>query len=347
MLGACLLFACQTLFAIDAGMPNPPASPTIVKLGVFLADIIDLNELDETFEVEIILIAEWHDPRLAFDAEAEGMNRKLFQGEFQFNEVFSGWWPQFLIVNEVGRGDTNAIHITIHPDGTVQYKEQRNVTLETPMDLEDFPFDVQSLEAYIIPFGEFSDSVQLVVDERVLGATEEYAKTRQKVNIAQWTLTNLDLVADKLDHRYYGDKKEFSEIKMTITMQRKSANMIWKVIIPLLVLVLLMWAIFWIDVDNLADRLNTAFIGILTIVAYQFLIDGTMPRIDYFTFMDAVLLYSFIFMCLTIIESLVVYSLHKANHVERALQVDFYVQWFFPIAYLAGFLVCYFYYYLT
>ena len=33
-------------------------------------------------------------PRLAFDPKAEGTEKKIFQGEFQFNEIFTGWWPQ-------------------------------------------------------------------------------------------------------------------------------------------------------------------------------------------------------------------------------------------------------------
>lgn len=44
--------------AIDAGMPNPPASPTVVKVGVFVADIVDLDELNETFQTELVITAE-------------------------------------------------------------------------------------------------------------------------------------------------------------------------------------------------------------------------------------------------------------------------------------------------
>ena len=84
-----LLQSASTVLAIDAGMPNLPDSPTVVKAGVFLADIIALDEMEESFQAELIILADWEDPRLAFDAEAYGSNRKLFQGEFQFNEIFS------------------------------------------------------------------------------------------------------------------------------------------------------------------------------------------------------------------------------------------------------------------
>ncbi len=330
--------------AIDPGMPNPPASPTVVKVGVFLANLLDLDEVTETFQVELIMVAEWDDPRLAFDPAVEGTETKLFQGQLQFNEVFAGWWPQLVIINEVGLGDIGAIKIEVRPDGHVRFLEARNVTLETPMRLEPFPFDTQTLQARMVAFGNDSDQVLLEVNERMLGATEEHVKNDKLVNMAEWRLLNLDMVSRLSDHRFYGDVKPVSELLFTITLQRESASVVWKVILPLIILVLLMWAIFWMEVDNLSDRLNVAFIGILTIVAYQFLIEGSMPRISYFTFTDTVLLYSFLVMCLSVLESLVLTTMCKAGHKTTAVRVDHVARWAFPVIYFAGLVASYLYY---
>ncbi len=178
----------------------------------------------------------------------------------------------------------------------------------------------------------------------MLGATEEHAMENGRVNIAQWRLLNLDMEARLSNHRYYGESKPISELLFTITLQRESASVVWKVILPLIILVLLMWAIFWMEVDNLSDRLNVAFIGILTIVAYQFLIEGSMPRISYFTFTDTVLLYSFVVMCLSVLESLVLTSMCKAGHKAAAQRVDHVARWVFPLVYFAGLTLSYFYY---
>ena len=330
--------------AIEAGMPNPPASPTVVKVGVFLADILDLNEVNETFQVELVTMAEWDDPRLAFDPAVEGTPIKLWQGQFQFNEVFAGWWPQFVIVNEIGAGDISAIQIEVRADGRVRFLEARNVTLETPMKLQSFPFDTQTLQARMVAFGTDSREVLLEVNEQMLGATEEHVMENGRVNIAQWRLLNLDMVSGLSSQRYYGEAKPVSELLFTITLQRESASVVWKVILPLIILVLLMWAIFWMEVDNLSDRLNVAFIGILTIVAYQFLIEGSMPRISYFTFTDTVLLYSFLVMCLSVLESLALTSMCKAGHKATAERVDHVARWAFPLIYFVGLTASYLYY---
>lgn len=330
--------------ALDAGMPNPPASPTQVQVGMFVADIIDMDEANETFQIELILVGTWLDPRLAFDPAEEDTNKKIFQGGFQFNEVYPGWWPQFLIINEIGSGDLNAVKIEVYPDGKVRYLEQRNVTLETPMDLRSFPFDVQTLKAFFIPFGDNKREVELQVDQRVLGATEEYAEKEHHVDIAEWRLQNVDIKASTTDYRYFGDKEEVAQIELEITMKRKSANIIWKVIFPLVILVAMMWTVFWLDIDSLTDRLNISFIGILTIVAYQFLIDGTMPRISYFTFTDALLLYSFVIMAATIFQSLLVFDLAKRGKRAAAHRVDTVSRWAFPAVYSLTIIWSYFYY---
>jgi len=340
----CMLSFASTLFAFDAGMPNPPASPTQVKVGMFVADIIDMDEVNETFQIELIMVGTWTDPRLAFNPAEAGTDQKIFQGPFQFNEVYSAWWPQLLILNEIGSGDVNAVKIEVYPDGKVRYLEQRNVTLETPMDLRKFPFDVQTLKAYFIAFGYNKREVELQVDQRVLGATEEYAEKERHVDIAEWRLKNVDLKAGTTDYRYFGDKEEVSQIALEVTMQRKSANMIWKVIFPLVVLVAMMWTVFWLDIDSLTDRLNISFIGILTIVAYQFLIDGTMPRIAYFTFTDALLLYSFVIMAATIAQSLLVFDLAKRGKRATAQRVDAVSRWAFPVVYSLTLVWSYLYY---
>ena len=334
-----LLVGSTPAFAMDAGMPNPPASPTVVKVGIFLADIIDLDEMDETFQAELIILAEWTDPRLAFDANENGSDRKLFQGSFQFDEVFSGWWPSLLFLNEIGSGDINALQIEVFSDGRVRTKEQRNVTLETPMELHSFPFDEQVLEADLIAFGDTSREVVLDVHKGMQGASEEYAETNKKVNIAQWTLVGVDITPFTSNNRYYAEDAEVSGIKLAITLKRNPMNIIWKVLAPMVILVSLMWAVFWMDIHDLSDRLNVSFIGILTIVAYRFLIDGTMPRISYFTLTDTVVLYSFVIMCLTILESLIVVSLSRADRDSIARRVDVTAQWLFPVVYFSGLII--------
>jgi hypothetical protein len=318
---------------LPAGMPGPPARPTRVQCAILIVDVVNIDDVNESFQAEIAVLASWKDPRLAFDPEAEGTDIKLFQGAFQFNEVFKGWWPQLLILNEVGREDPKAITLTVLPDGTVRYREQRNAVLETPMELHDFPFDTQRLKASMIPFANTTDEVVLEVDERFAGSTDDYVRREQNVNVAGWELQHLTMATDETFLLAGSEQTRFSRLVTTIQLQRRSFQYVWEILFPLVVLVSVVWSIFWVEIDSLADRLNISFIGVLTIVAYQFVLVENMPRMSYLTFLDSVLICSFVMMAATVPQSLLIHSLVRKGKQQMARWIDRTSRWLFPLAY--------------
>lgn len=318
----------------EAGMPNPPASPTRVTCGIMIADVTNIDDVDESFSAEVVIIAHWQDPRLAFDAAAEGTEVKLFQGEFQFAEVFHGWWPQFVFINQVGRGETKGITIKVHPDGHVRYLEMRSVQFETPMDLHNYPFDTQRLRVSMISLGNLVDEVIFEVDERYVDSTDELVQREKTVNVAGWDLQHLDMRVDEQHIAAADGKTVHSRLLTTIQLSRRSWQLVWEMLFPLIVLVSVIWSIFWIDIDSLADRLNVSFIGVLTIVAYQFVVIENMPRMSYLSFTDTLLLISFLTMAATIPQSLTIHTLVRKGKQGLARRIDRTSRWAFPLAYL-------------
>lgn len=333
---ACWAFAAVAYGAepIPAGMPNPPARPTRVRCAVLIIDVVELDDVNENFQAEIAVLASWNDPRLAFDPQVEGTDVKRFQGAFQFYELFKGWWPQLLILNEVGRSDPKAVMLTIQPDGTVQYREQRDAVFETPMALHDFPFDTQRLKASMIPFGSTTDEVLLEVDEQYAGATDDLVRREQDVNVSGWNLQHLTMAVDETFVLTGTGQTRFSRLVTTIQLERRSWQYVWEILFPLIVLVSVVWSIFWVEIDSLADRLNISFIGVLTIVAYQFVLVENMPRMSYLTFLDSVLIASFVMMALTVPQSLLIHSLVRKGRQRLGRTIDRTSRWAFPLAYL-------------
>jgi hypothetical protein len=318
---------------LAAGMPNPPARPTRVRCAVLIVDVVNVDDVNESFQAEVAILASWQDPRLAFDPAVEGTDIKLFQGSFQFAELFRGWWPQLLILNEVGRDDPKAVTLTVSPDGTVRYREQRNVVLETPMDLRAFPFDTQHLKASMIPFGNTTDEVILEVDEGFVRSTDDYVRRERDVNVAGWELQHLGMSVDETFLIAGDQQTRFSRLLTTITLERRSWQYVWQFLFPLLVLVSVVWSIFWVEIDTLADRLNISFIGVLTIVAYQFVLVDNMPRMSYLTLTDTVLLVSFLMMAATVPQSLLIHTLVRKGKQRMARRIDRTCRWAFPLAY--------------
>ncbi|API87359.1 ligand-gated ion channel [Francisella uliginis] len=313
---------------------TPPEKPTTVYTTAFITDIQNLDEVNEQIQADTIFKFKWHDPRLAFDSKKEDTEYKIYQGDFQHDEIFEGWRPQVSIINEIGNPQIKSRQLRIYPNGDVLYTEQRTLVLETPMQLRKFPFDKQKLSAHIIPFGYNANEVQLKVDPDYKITVKDYIKDHPNVNIAEWQLINFNLKSSTPVKQYYGKPSKISMLDFNISLERKPVNILLKVLVPLSLLVLAMWAVFWMDTQALSDRLNISFIGILSVIAYQFLVEGEMPDIDYLTFTDGFLLLSFSILFSTVLESLIVYWLVKTNKQSLAKGVDIFSRAAFPLTYI-------------
>ena len=124
------------------GSPNP-GEQTTVQVGFRLSDITDVDEEREMFEFESVLTLKWHDARQAFDPVEFGVQELIYQGQFQFNEVFNGWWPQLVLANESGPLELQGEVLKIKPDGSMTYITELDGVVKTKMNLHIFPFDSQ------------------------------------------------------------------------------------------------------------------------------------------------------------------------------------------------------------
>ena len=71
--------------------PPPGAKPVEVSAHFFLSDVSNIDERNETFQVKGSLRLTWTDPRHAFEPEREEVEYRMFQGPFQFLEMYNGW----------------------------------------------------------------------------------------------------------------------------------------------------------------------------------------------------------------------------------------------------------------
>ena len=76
---------------------------------------------------------------------------------------------------------------------------------------------------------------------------------------------------------------------MSVDVDRDSFYIRRLVTFPLIVIVLLSFSVFWMDRSSLGDRISVSFIGILTAVTYQLLVNDVLPPISYVTLMHGFL----------------------------------------------------------
>ena len=307
--------------------PPKGAGPVVVRARFAFHDINEINDGAETFEFAGVLTLTWHDPRQAFDPAVVGVDEKIFQGGYQFNELSTGWYPQVVLVNESGLYQKNGVVLRVQPDGTSTLIETLNATAKAEFNMSRFPFDGQRLEAVFEVLGFDRDEVLLHVES---DATSSVASN---VRVPQWTITGASVSVRDRAASYAGRRWVSSAFVVSVDVQRESFYMRRLVSIPLMVIVLLSFSVFWMDRSSLGDRLSVSFIGILTSVAYQLIMSEQLPRISYVTLMHAFLTFSFLTMCATVVISLLVGTLNQRGKSELGDRVDRRCRWIFPCTY--------------
>ena len=147
----------------------------------------------------------------------------------------------------------------------------------------------------------------------------------------EWTI--LGVAAREAQVDVVRSSRPFSRLILTIDIERKSGFYLWKVLLPLLLIVALSWSIFWMVGERFAARVRMSATGILTVVAFQFVASQNLPRVGYLTLMDKIMVISFLLLAITVLESYIV-SRFDEEQRNQALRIDRAARWIFPLGYV-------------
>lgn len=317
--------------------PPPAKGPVKVTVSFDLRDIDHIDDEAETFEFTGVLKLSWHDPRQSFNPLSEGTEEKIYQGAFQFNEVFAGWFPQLILVNESGLYEKHGVLLRVRSDGSMSLYETVNAVGKIDLDLRRYPIDQQRLEAVFHVLGFNNEEIALRLDP---GFNNRDLNIDETIRLPQWQLLGVESSIGARNTPLIGKGVTTSAFTVSIDVQRSFFFILRLVILPLIIIVMLSWSVFWMDKSSLGDRISVSFIGILTAVTYQVILSEILPRISYFTLInDGFLAVSFFIMSITVIVNLRVGYLDRHGMSEAGDRLDFRCRWVFPLIYFGALLV--------
>lgn len=310
--------------------------PVEVTVSFELRDINHIDDEAETVEFTGVMKLSWDDPRQAFDPVIEGTEEKIYQGNYQFNEVFTGWFPQLILVNESGLYEKHGVLLRVRSDGSLSLFETVDAAAKIDLNLRRYPVDQQRLEAVFHVLGFDSNEIVLRLEPSYNDGDLNIDEIFQ---IPQWHLTGIKSSIGSRNTPLIGKGATTSTFVVSIDLQRRSFFIIRLVILPLIIIVMLSWSVFWMDKSSLGDRISVSFIGILTAVTYQVVLSEILPRISYVTLInDGFLAISFLIMSMTVIVNLRVGYLDRHGMSETGDRLDYRCRWMFPLIYF-GFLL--------
>jgi len=323
-----LLLAMSIQFARGAEMPTvidrPRAQdgPTEVSVGIWIADIISIDSAQQSFTAEIAVVLRWKDPRLAHTGN--GVVR------YPIEQV---WHPRVSIVNE-----TNAVsrkfpdYVEVEPDGTVNYRQRYAGAFTQPLRLRSFPLDRQTFRIQLVAVRYRPNEVTFVPDQEwISNGLKQGAGIAPSITLPDWTIEKWG--TRRLTYAL-APGFDYSAYAFEFTASRNVQHYIWKVILPLVLIVIMSWAVFWITPTDASPQISIAVTSMLTLIAYRFAIDNQLPRLPYTTNLDAFILMSTVLVFFSFIEVLVTTILENQKRNRLAITIDRSCRVIFPVIFL-------------
>jgi len=304
--------------------PNADSGPTEISVGMWMTDISSIDSAQETFTAEIAVVLRWKDPRLVHTGN--GVVR------YPLEQI---WHPRVGIVNE-----TNSVSrkmpdsIEVEPDGMITYRQRYVGAFTQPLRLQSFPFDRQTFRVQLVAVRYQSTEVIFVPDQVwVRDGIKGAGGISPSVTLPDWTIEKWELkplVYALAPHHQY------SSYAFEFTAARNVSHYILKVMFPLVLIVIMSWAVFWMDPIHSNSQISIAITSMLTLIAYRFSTDNQLPRLPYMTRLDTFILMGTVLIFFSLIEVITTTVLETNHRAPLAKTIDRCCRLIFPAIFVSA-----------
>ncbi len=198
----------------------------------------------------------------------------------------------------------NAIYIQRNIDGLYEIKNKFN--------LKAFPFDKQRLSIRLADNRFSLDKRNLFITENTHKFLYEYVK---KNEILGWNITGYEINDFQYKNPFHMENDFSDGLSLDLIIERKHGYYLFKIVIPIVLILLICWGSVWIDPKEIESRLTITIVCLLSLIAYNFVIDSELPKLEYLTVMDWIILISYVYATIPNFLSIISFRIQKTNLV--------------------------------
>ena len=198
--------------------------------------------------------------------------------------------------------DFNGLYLQKNIEGVFGIKNKFN--------LRAFPFDRQKLSLELIDGRYNLDKRNIFISERTHIFLNKYIK---KNEILGWDIIGYELNPFQYQNPFNMENDFSDGLRLDFIIERKHGYYVFKVIVPIILILLICWGSVWIDPKEIESRLTITIVCLLSLIAYNFVIDSEMPKLEYLTVMDWIILISYFYATIPNFLSIASFQLHKKN----------------------------------
>ncbi len=303
-------------------------APIPVQVGVRLNRLAQVTSKDENFTILGSMRMNWTDPNYAFSPDTCNCNVKVFTDEDLRNflvEVGSRW-PEFAYFNQVGPRWPGSRAAAIWSDGRATYVENFTGTFQADFDFRKFPFDTQTFPVYLdMLFSTSNYELEILPDYSAISS--DHGEDEFIISDFETFVTTESGVTGS----------DVSRFTFQFVAPRHLDYYIFQIFVPILLIALISWFTFFLR--DYTRRIEAAAGNVLLFIAFSFSLSDNYPRLGFLTFLDAIMLVTFLINTAVILYNVYLKQLESRGRAERAEEIDSYLDWAYPVGYLLMILV--------
>ena len=305
---------------LTAKRPDEWRGPTKVHFLVFVIDVDDIDDANQSFAANVYLRLRWKDKRLT---NPGGSTRQV-----RLEEI---WNPRVLLANQQGRVAKSLPDIVqVEPDGTVIYHQRYTGDFSQPLELSQFPMDAHNFTIQFVAAGYTDDQLEFSPDTGGDG-TVHGGSISDDLSLPDWKV----LSHEALTLPYSPiEAIHAAGFAFRFEAERYVTYYIWQVILPLVVVIVMSWAAFWVGRENVGVRIGVSTSSILTLIAHRFVLASLLPRLPYMTRIDYFTVGSTLLVFMALITVIFTTFLAGKEYDSLAHKVDVSARVTFPAVFL-------------
>lgn len=339
-----LLAALATLFCVtvnpagsqplsnleDRSNLRAPDESLQAEVGIEINQITSVDQKAENFGAVVTTRIRWEDPLLSFDEAKEGRDFLIMGigSLYDRANAVGAVVPSYIIRNQQGNRWVNDAFAVVQPDGSAAVFEQFTLTLQAPLfNFSRYPFDQQKFYIEIVS--------NLPVEYIEFVAMEGDWGLGDMLGEEEWILENASM---EVSTKKGLSGLESSSVSLVFEGRRHILYYVTRIFIPMLVLVIVSWATFFLD--EYRRRIEISGANLLVFVGFNWIISDSLPKLGYLTFLDAILQFMFVVTGSVIVINVALRRIKQGGREDLARKIDNYViKWIYPFGYLGAVLL--------
>ncbi|KAI8488243.1 Glycine receptor subunit alpha-3 [Branchiostoma belcheri] len=258
------------------------------------------------YKVNIFLRQRWNDPRLQF----KEYNESLSIDPSILNRI---WMPDLFFANEKGaqfhQVTTKNRLFRVSPTGDILYSLRLTLRLACPMQLQRFPMDHQICIMQLESFGYTTRDLQFKWNDE---EGSDPVQTSDDVELPQFEIEKTETASCL---KVYSTGL-YTCVEARFYLKRQLSYFMMQTYTPTILIVVLSWVSFWINMDAAPARTGLGITTVLTMTTKSTGVSADLPKVSYVKAIDIWMAVCMMFVFAALLEFAAVNFTARLQKVE-------------------------------